>query len=862
MNFYQAGYYRVGKQGADAGWRVVSASDGMSTNAISGFEGIASAIVDRKNPNVPVINMGIYTDERFAYIVHVNYMAKGEDERGVTYIHCYCCGIKDFYSLVHTPEMIFGIDESAFPMEYMMENQRYPVVTSIPYKGMDCDELLSKYGISRDNCREIVLGALSALEGLTPSLCIVKNINLADYELFYKEMMYLVMCFVPVEMRVLMSSYSFSGETKARVYVTNVIDSSNYADLDAQDYKTDYSRLVKYSFTKIYNIDSINNATIKSFLRTIDEKHSLLTDKPYLNPQCKDVEVAFNMVLRAGKQGIDKSHVVDLIRDLLDFDLFTSPEPITFLVDLLHILNTDDIPFDDVRSKKKINSIYKKSNNRALAQEIDMMYARQVYKLPNDNEKAAELLKLRNESASAYNSVLEKIREVDYNLFHRLYVEKLLPSILSSLNSVSDHLLEIRDNEISDFLKDDYSISLKELLHLAKKEIDLNSSYEGLLSIEKKIRPITDSFSTFNNSMAPKVKECLLEIYAYMWYTFQPDWFEGDKEELYKYDRCLQLSKVAQSNKYYLGIQEAQSYLSLVELFTAEGLINIEVSTKIKDFVFGNIPEFSPSKKMELQRWLTFNLNFHGLSSASYEIGAFDSLLTLYYSSAKSSFDIVSWAKKMYDLLGDKAFEKNYIKDVVARSKIIGTIKYKEKMQENISVALEKGKNADISIPANIQAGLRRYLGIISGKEKNNIEMDGTSTLLTTFYRLFIGIATFGSIGLSVLRMSECLEHNEAMMTKGHFLLFASIGIAVMILLALMVKSSTSDGLLNAFLDSGLETPGQIILYFFIGILLVLGLCVAYVFKRPMVYVIVLMAYVLVGLVFMIINDRYDEEIR
>ena len=43
MNLYQAGYFRLGKQGVNAGWSIVSPSSGMSPVAMEGFKGIAGS---------------------------------------------------------------------------------------------------------------------------------------------------------------------------------------------------------------------------------------------------------------------------------------------------------------------------------------------------------------------------------------------------------------------------------------------------------------------------------------------------------------------------------------------------------------------------------------------------------------------------------------------------------------------------------------------------------------------------------------------------------------------------------------------------------------------------------------------------
>ena len=48
MNLYQAGYFRKGRQGSNAGWGIVAPSKGMSQIAKDGFKGIAAKLVELK----------------------------------------------------------------------------------------------------------------------------------------------------------------------------------------------------------------------------------------------------------------------------------------------------------------------------------------------------------------------------------------------------------------------------------------------------------------------------------------------------------------------------------------------------------------------------------------------------------------------------------------------------------------------------------------------------------------------------------------------------------------------------------------------------------------------------------------------
>ena len=100
MDLYQAGYFRLGRQGRGSGWDIIAPSDGMSNFAIDGFKGIAASLINlQETINMPAETAGLFQYDKFIYFIHVNYAAHGEDGRGVAYVHTYCFSIKDYYEL-------------------------------------------------------------------------------------------------------------------------------------------------------------------------------------------------------------------------------------------------------------------------------------------------------------------------------------------------------------------------------------------------------------------------------------------------------------------------------------------------------------------------------------------------------------------------------------------------------------------------------------------------------------------------------------------------------------------------------------------------------------------------------------------
>ena len=118
MNLYQVGLYRLGQQDANSGWQLVSPSMGISSVAMETFEQIASAIIEAKNRIASPQCRGVFVQDGYTFFINVNFNAKGEDERGVSYAHGYCFPQKSFFELAKQPQKLAGVLEQVFPTEY------------------------------------------------------------------------------------------------------------------------------------------------------------------------------------------------------------------------------------------------------------------------------------------------------------------------------------------------------------------------------------------------------------------------------------------------------------------------------------------------------------------------------------------------------------------------------------------------------------------------------------------------------------------------------------------------------------------------------------------------------------------------
>ena len=253
MNLYQAGYFRKGRQGSNAGWGIVAPSKGMSQIAKDGFKGIAAKLVELKgSEGMPVVNTGLFLHDRFVYLMNVNYAAQGEDARGVTYVHGYCFSVADYYELCADPAKICAVTEESFPLEYDDKIIAYPVVNELKYVSLSFAELLEKYHLTDDEYRMLVLGAINAIENYSNPLCIRLSLPREQYKEAYRELLYLIMKGLPLHLRIKISAFSYA-RAGAAIYVSDHPEGNNYFDLDTREAVIDTSRMSQLGFTRIYN---------------------------------------------------------------------------------------------------------------------------------------------------------------------------------------------------------------------------------------------------------------------------------------------------------------------------------------------------------------------------------------------------------------------------------------------------------------------------------------------------------------------------------------------------------------------------------------------------------------------------------
>ena len=857
MNLYQAGYFRLGMQGVNAGWQLVSASDGMSQNAKEGFQGIASTLIGMKNANVPVLDFGVFKYDRFVYLLHINYQANGEDARGVSYVHCYCFNQKDYLELSMNPEKLFGIDEGCFPNEYDSTIRAYPVVNEITYSPLSVEAIRAKYNISDEHYKELVLSAISVTEGLTPALCLKKELPKEEYRDFYRDMLYLIDMGLPYQLRSKITAFSYSGVNDALIYVTDQINSTNYVDFDNNDYHLEYDRVKSFEFVSLY--DSV--PAIDKMGTTWDSLSSWISETMEGSPKengCPQIEAAYYAALKGGT-GIASDKALDLLNAFLAYEPVDCDKTHAYLASLLKLINESGVIITDKKLYKNLQTRFDKSENEEYKVQCNAMVTARL--LNEQDQKSAytvlyDLYKAHPEQyAAVYAFVMNKKPEL--GIMFRL--KKLLPEELVSFEAIKAHIQEVEnDNTLGQALTEqDYVVTLSCLKKVATESLQSARNFTDMQTTERAMKELLKKLSDKGEKVNSNILPATNQMYATLWTSFQTSWFEPSPDAVRAYMNC-ELDYVSTLADEPAGREAARTVLQLISL--ASDRFDRNTLKTLEGIVFANNTRVAPAKVQEMQL-LVLNKFFEtGQVNLLQHDFAFDTLLTISYDAATRRFNAPYLGTLLERYSKGKAFDNENINKFVNYSGLLTSQTLKDSLMNSLDEAItreEQYKNTGMS--ASILKGLKKYLAALSGKElKSEEDMEYANGFLTAMYRGIIGIVVMGAFALMVqnIKLSFGVEDDK----KTLFVVITLAVIGLIYLGILVMKMIMSQGIKYIAEDAGLLSTGNTVIYFLVMAFMIIVLALVLIMEalRPFA-VWLLIGYLFISVILMVISDFYVE---
>ncbi len=859
MNLYQAGYYRLGTQGVNAGWQLVSASDGMSQKAKEGFQGIASTLIGMKNASLPILNMGVYKFDRFVYLLHMNYQASGEDARGVSYAHCYCFNQKDYLELSRNPEKLFGVQEEVFPNEYDGTIRAYPVVGELPYVSMSVDAIKAKYNITDEHYKEMVLAAISATEGLTPALCLKKDLPKEEYRQFYRDMLYLIDMALPYQLRARITAFSHGGVNDVVIYVSDQVSSTNYVDFDTNQYHLEYDRMKSYEFTMIYN----SVPAIDRLSATWDQLSDWIQETMESSPKegsCTQVEAAYQALFKKqSAAGIEPQKAVELIQAFLQYEPNDAAATYDYLATLLRLVNENQITIDDKKLNRAISSRYEQSNHEDYRVECDVLATTRL--LAEEDRKAAfdSLYEMYKAHPTQYERVYQIILRKNPEMAVLFRLKKLLPEELTDFDIIKSHIAEVdADNSLSEAFKEqDLLVTLSCLKKVTGDRFQSARNFSDIQATEAPMQQILKELSGRSEKIEKNAITVGNQLYALLWTSFQTNWFDPSPEAIESYMSC-ELDYVSTLLDEPAGREAAQTVLNLIRL--ASGRFGQDSLRVLQSLVFANNMRVSPEKVQEIQM-LVLNKYFETKQIDLFQHDfAFDTLLTLCYNPVYRKFDASYLGKLLDRYTAGKAFENKNVMHFVHFSKLIATQGYGDALLGALMDVAEQEEQYKASgvTPAVIK-GLKKYQQVMEGKELKSEQMlDASNGFLTALYRGVMGIVVMAAFAITALNVKLNFDLPEEKTTLFFALTLAVFGlIYVGVLIMKMIMSGQITYIPE---DAGLKTAATIVVYAVLMFVLILALILgALLFKSMAIVMWMLIGYLVISIVLMVISDLYLE---
>lgn len=805
MNLYQAGYYRKGKQGSHSGWGVVSPSEGMGRMAIDGYSGIASNLVElNKNIDMPQVNRGIFKHDLFVYLLQINYKATGLDSRGVSYVHSYCINNTEYYEMMKNPEMLLGIKSEEFPMEYDDSVSKFPVKESLEYESFDFTALLQKYGIGDAEYRQLVLGAICAMEGYSNSMCIKYTTAPEEYDRVSREITYLIMMGIPEHLRMKMTFFSYKG-ANATIYFSDKVQGNNYVDLDTKEFSCDIARLNTLEFTRIYNsVPAADYRKRAVLLKAIDSFIDEVMENPLRDVGVAQIEAGFQGKIKKNEEGIDPEKAYSLLADFMKMKLKEAPEVYEYIATLLQLINDNVIEIKDDKLCKELRKRFSNTDSLFYKKQVCILTMRKL--IAGEEEAGYKLLnELRTSAPEQFEMLCSILEENQGEYYRKYYLTSFLPVTLNDFKKIQAFINQ------NPGMEDDERFTLFKIIrNVAVRRIKANESFA------ENHRDSTLAFSLIKTIGAdPKFKEdakvVVREIFSTVWDCYHFSEFDPDDEKLYIECHMEKLSESIGEKK---GNLNAIRVLMLCSLFRDE--VTKDTVKTLRTVLFTNDVLESISDKERLQDSLKEREIY---DSHVGELSGFDAFLMLFYRVKDDTFDVKKWVRKLSDIVGYEDFDPRFVSNVVNNSVLLRKDDIRQKFADSLEAAIKNEKNSsDGRMTRDEIRGCQKYLDGLCGREiKDDYQMDEEANYLNVLHRAFVGFFALVSIGTGLYSLKSYVGE-----TQSSVWVWVALGITIaMMIVGLVCKFFFSDGLEGIIADSGMsESMVKLVIY--IGIIIAL----------------------------------------
>ncbi len=822
MNIYQAAYYRVGTQGSGSGWKIVCPSEGMPKTAKEGFEKTASNLIELRKNGMPGKVMGIFTYQTYAYIVNVNYRAQGKDGRGVSFAHCFCFSLKDFYEYAKNPARIFGINEEAIPREYNETIKAFPVLESIPYSEMNYEAIAAKYNLTKENIKNYALGLLSASEGLTPKFCVKRTIELEEYLSYYKEMMYAIYVKIPFILRVNLTSFSYKG-SNAMIFFSDEVKSKNFIDLDNSVVEVDYSKLSRYGFTQLYNMDW-DLRTWNQAIEALSSQVEAYIETSFKESGCKIFEQFFREWQKKSQAANNLEETLGLLTAFVKLDVKDSDNVYHHIAEVyLCEINAANALIADEATLKALRGFCEKTEERLFVEEMDKLAYREIMTKNGADEKAIinALSNLSHKSPKQFKRIHTIINSNSPQLAFSYFLAVELPSLLVNFESFDKYIVDFHEQyilpeRINEEGKNAIIHRYMELLtEFVKKSYASATEYKELCRVYDSARGVLNRCAERLNQ-EPSFREKVMPLFDLIenqfWACFSPKYFHVADIDDYRARNIESAVAKLQGMAY----ENVNNTISLMNMFTMAYTTMVPRDAAL--VVCRNKFNLDVMKLEEIQNELA--TRYFGAPTAlniNAQAGAFDLLTVTCYDVRAKRFDVAKIVSRTLRFGKEIAFTTDPLNSILSSSVLYGprasVPQLGSELLRDISAYLETLQNGTHS--DTVVKGLKKIKAFLEGKKAASAdEAIQKNNFWTSMYRLPIGVAagSMATVYGSYL-MGKVLSESVGSALGIAIAVLSALIMCLLIVLSLFIEINRAEGLYEFLEKRGIDDNIKRIVY-------------------------------------------------
>lgn len=435
---YQLYYTRLGKQESNAGWQVVSTSDGTPQLVKNTFYKLASNLVSISGRSqVPSAAFDLQTMDHYVFLSHINYYSTNEgmetDIRGVSFVHGFAVRAEEYRELIYYPEQILEIKEERIVLNYN-GIKNLPILEILPYNIFSREELLSKYQLDEDRFNALMYCVYAAI-GTVGGTMVIRSSKYHGEKLktLFQEMTCLIMRSMPYILRMKISAFSGVRQGVLLCYAQELPEQGIWFDLDTG--KHCCPQLPEYEFIELFNNFSLTEEQRIRYYDLLEEFVNVTYGGNYEAVKLNHVELAYRGIFFVPNWELRKEELDEYIKEAVSLKAFRYDKLDEYYVKLINRYLMDNRKFPSPEVLKKLQKRYVETENQEFKDRFAEYYTKEVCQ-PGEISAYEMLYRLERLKPEGYKILLGKLQTTKPEFISAYYIDYYIEQQINNYESL------------------------------------------------------------------------------------------------------------------------------------------------------------------------------------------------------------------------------------------------------------------------------------------------------------------------------------------------------------------------------------------------------------------------------------------